>query len=90
VGLGGRKPLINTGALMKEFTGTPMNYVRVSNDSAEFGSRSDLARWHSRGTRMHGGQHIPPRPILYSVPTLQEGVSKLFRSHIVGHKPKVD
>jgi phage gpG-like protein len=74
--------LVKTGDLKRSF-GRPMQIESYRRDSASFGSREQTALWHQDGTRRHGRQVNPPRPILKATPLVKREVKKIVRDWIV-------
>lgn len=80
----GRIPLVRSGDLRSSFIGRPMNIEVYRKDSATFGSGLNKAVWQQSGTRRHGKQHIPPRPMLELTPEIRKGATAILRKYIVG------
>lgn len=84
----GRKILVRTGGLRNEFTGRPMQLEVYEGNRARFGSTSELAGWHHKGTRRNGKQVNPPRPILYVTPGISKDIRDILAKRIVGRRGK--
>jgi phage gpG-like protein len=80
----GRIPLVRSGDLRSSFIGRPMDVETYGKSSATFGSSLNKAVWQQLGTRMHGKQHIPPRPMLEVTPLIRKEATAILRKYIVG------
>lgn len=83
-GFGGRKILVETGAMRGTFTGRPMAVEVYGGSSAIFGSNSQVAKWQHFGTHRNGRQAIPPRTIMKVTPVLVSGVADIVAAYILG------
>ena len=83
-GFGGRKILVETGAMRGTFTGRPMAVEQYGGNSAIFGSDNQIAKWQHFGTHRNGKQAIPPRTIMKVTPVLVRGVSDIIAAYILG------
>jgi len=80
----GRIPLVRKGTLRESFIGRPMDIEKYSPQQAVFASSLKTANWQQHGTRRHGKQHIPPRPILEVTALMQSDVKEIIKKYIVG------
>lgn len=76
------KILRQTGGLMKDFTGRPMDIERYSNDDAWFGSNNPKSAWHHYGTRRGGKRINPPRKILVITKDVREDINDMFKNYV--------
>lgn len=88
-GFGGRKILVETGAMRSGFTGRPMDIETYSAQQALFGSAGQVARWQHFGTHRNGKQAIPPRTIMKVTPVIAHGVAEVIAGYIIGNKTAV-
>lgn len=77
-----RNILIMTGDMKSTFVGRPMGIEKYERDRAEFGSDSQLAIWHQKGTRRNGKRHIPARPILKVTTDVRRDVKEIIEDYI--------
>lgn len=86
-GYGGRKTLVQTGALRASFTSRPMSLEVISGNKAMFGSTDRKAVWHQHGTHRNGKRAIPARPIIVKTPKLSRDIADIIAEYIV-HKSR--
>lgn len=75
---GSPRILIDSGQMMRTFTGRPMSIERYRRQDADFGSTSDIAPFHQHGTR-----HMPARPIMVAAPPLTSRIRDHVARYIV-------
>lgn len=79
-----RQTLVMDGSLRSSFVGRPMDVEVYMGKSAVFGSSSDLAVWHQKGTYRDGKRVNPPRPMLFVNRHVAEEVTDILRRYIRG------
>lgn len=79
-----RQTLVMDGSLRRSFVGRPMDIETYKGASAKFGSSSDLAVWHQRGTHRNGKRVNPPRPMLFINEPVAEEITDILRRYIRG------
>lgn len=79
-----RQPLVRTGAMKREFTGSPLDIERYQGNVATFGASSDIAGYQHFGTKRNGRTHIPARVILKMTPQMRRDIKNILERHING------
>lgn len=79
-----KQTLVMDGTLRSTFVGRPMDVETYKGASATFGSNSDLAVWHQRGTYRNGKRVNPPRPMLVVNDHVAEEVTDILRRYVRG------
>lgn len=81
-----RKILVQTGSMRDSFTRRPMAIEEYQGKSAVFGSDHRLAKFHQYGTRRHGKQVNPPRPMLIITKEVRQDIRDILAKYVTGKR----